>query len=358
MNVKINHRLKNGVVDVTFFSSYQVSLKFDSLASTFSFNFLYDEKSRLHAEMACVSHFHEAILEHDGEVLITGYLLSQAFNVGQKTELTQFAGYSKAGVLEDCEIPTTIFPLQSDGLTLRQVANKIITAFKLKMVVDSSVAGEMDKVIPVSTAKDTQNAKSYLTEICTQRKIIMSHNENGDVVFTRAKTEVEPAFHVQDGQIGTNISLMFSGQGLHSDITVLKESGIDGGNAGEVTIQNPYVPIVTRPRVLTQTSGEDTSVEDTAMNALAAELKDAIILKVETDRWTLNNKLIRPGIVISVYSPKNYIYKKTNFFVESIDYKGDSKSLTATLNCVIPEVYNGKMPKNIFVDAHENLPRF
>ena len=355
MNLKINHRL--GVVNVDFFSNFQVSLKYDSVASTFSFNFLYDEKSRLHAEMACVSHFHEAILEHEGETLITGYLLSQSFNVGSKTELSQFAGYSKAGVLDDCDIPTSIYPLQSDGLTLRQIAQKIISAFKLKMSVDSSVAAEMDKVIPVSTSKDSQNAKSYLTEICTQRKIIMTHNEHGDVLFTRAKTEVTPAFHVEDGQIGTNISLLFSGQGLHSDITVLKESGIDGGNAGEYTLQNPYVPIVTRPRVLTQTSGEDTSVEETAMNALAAELKDAIVLKIETDRWKLNNKLIRPGIVISVYSPKNYIYKKTDFFVESIDYKGDPKSTTATMNCVIKEVYNGKMPKNIFVDAHQNLPR-
>lgn len=355
MNLKINHRL--GMVDVKFFSNFQVSLKYDSLASTFSFNFLYDEKNKLHAEMACVSHFHEAILEHEGETLITGYLLSQAFNVGPKTELSQFAGYSKAGVLEDCEIPTTIYPLQADGLTLRQIAQKITSAFKLKMTVDSSVAAEMNKVIPVSTSKDAQNAKSYLTEICTQRKIIMTHDENGDVIFTRAKTNVPPVFHVEDGMIGTSISMMFSGQGLHSDITVMKESGIDGGNAGEITIQNPYVPIVTRPRVLTQTSGEDTSVEDTAMNALAAELKTAIVLKVETDRWKINDKMLRPGIMISVKSPKNYLYKKTNFFVESIDYKGDAKSLTATLNCVIPEVYNGKMPKNIFVDAHENLPR-
>lgn len=355
MNLKINHRL--GVVDVTYFSNFQVTMKYDSLASTFSFNFLYEEKSRLHAEMACVSHFHEAILEHNGETLITGYLLSQAFNHGSKQELSQFAGYSKSGALEDCDIPISIFPLQSDGLTLRQIAKKIIDAFKLKMTVDPSVAADMDKVIPVTSSKDSQNAKSYLTEMCTQRKIIMTHDEKGNVVFTRAKTDVIPAFHVEDGQIGTEIKMVFSGQGLHSDITVLKESDIDGGNAGEYTLENPYVPIVTRPRVLTQTSGTDTSVQETAMNALAAELKDAISLKIETDRWQVNNKIIRPGIVISVYSPKNYIYKKTNFFVESVDYKGDSKLMTTTLNCVIPEVYNGKMPKNIFVDAHENLPR-
>lgn len=355
MNLKINHRL--GVVDVTYFSSFQVSLKYDSLASTFSFNFMYAEKNKLHAEMACVSHYHEAILEHEGETLITGYLLSQAFNVGSKAELAQFAGYSKSGVLEDCDIPHTIYPLQSDGLTLRQIAQKILTAFKLKMTVDASVASEMDKVIPVTTSKDSQNAKSYLTEICTQRKIIMTHDEKGNVVFIRAKADVIPEFHVEDGQIGTTISMIFNGQGLHSDITVMKESDIDGGNAGEYTLENPYVPIVTRPRVITQSSGEDTSVQETAMNALAAELKDAIVLKIETDRWKVKNKIIRPGIVISVFSPKNYIYKKTNFFVESVDYKGDSKLMTATMNCVIPEVYNGKMPKNIFVDAHENLPR-
>lgn len=355
MNVKINHRL--GVVDVDFFTGINVSLKFDSLASTFSLNFLFNEQNRQHAELACVSHFHEAILEHEGQKLINGFILDENFKESAKDQLVQFAGYSKPGVLEDCEIPPTIYPLQADGLTLRQIVAKIIAPFKLKMIVHSSVGGLMDQVIPTSTSKETQNIKSYITELCTQRGIIVSHTTEGDVLFTKANTEGEPLFHVEMGVIATDIEMSFKGQSLHSDITVMKEAADDGGNAGEYTIQNPYVPIVYRPKVLTQSSGDDITIEKAAMNAMAAELKEAIRLKVTIDRWKVNEVFILPNNTITVYSPKCYIYKKTKFFIESIDYTGDPEKQIAVLNCVICEVYNGKMPVNIFVDAHENLPR-
>lgn len=355
MNVKINHRL--GVVDVTYFSGIQVSLKFDSLASTFSMNFLFNEKNRQHAELACVSHFHECILEHEGQKLINGFILDENFKERAKDELVQFAGYSKPGVLEDCDIPPSIYPLQSDGLTIRQVVEKIIAPFKLKMVVHSSAAGKMDQVIPVTTAKESQNIKSYITELCTQRGIIVSHTTEGDLLFTKANTEGEPLFHVEKGVIATDIEMSFKGQSLHSDITIMSEANDEGGNAGEYTLQNPYVPIVYRPKVMKQTSGNDVTVEDMAKNALAAELKEAIRLKVTIDRWKVNGKFILPNNVITVISPKCYIYKKTPFFIESIDYTGDPKKQVAVLNCVLRDVYDNDFRPNIFVDAHDNLPR-
>lgn len=354
MNLKINHRL--GVVNVRFFSGFQLNKKFDSVASTFSVNFYYDPKNKEHAELACVSHFHEAIFEHNGEVLLTGFILSQVFKSSPKKQLVKLAGYSKAGVLEDCEIPPTLYPLQTDGLSIAQIANKILSYFKLKMIIDPSVADKMNTAISSTTASSSQKIKGYLTELCRQRNIIISHDVDGNVLFTKAKTDMKPLFHVEKGLIATDIELNFSGQGLHSDITIMKEASPDGGNAGEYTIQNPYVPIVYRPKVLPLTSGDENTVEDAAMNALAAELKD-ITLTINTDRWEVDGKVIQENNIITVYCPECYLYKKTEWFIESVSFTGDPQKQTAVLTCVLPEVYNGKMPKNIFVDAHENLPR-
>ncbi len=62
----------------------------------------------------------------------------------------------------------------------------------------------------------------------------------------------------------------------------------------------------------------------------------------------VGNWIIKPGNIISVLSPENYIYKKTRFFIEGIDFVGDNKSVTATINCVLPEVYNNEIPISIF----------
>jgi prophage tail gpP-like protein len=351
MKLRINDRIKIRTID--FFNNFSLNLKYDSVASMFSFSFYFDPLNHDQEELACVSHFHEAEVEHNGELLVTGYILSEAFNSNSKREMVQFAGYSLPGVLEDCEIPPSLYPLQSDGLSLKQIAQKLIAPFKLKMVIDPEVVDKMNMVYEKTTANESQTIKSYLTELATQRDIVVSHNEKGNLLFTKAKTNQAPIFHVEKGVIATSMNLSFSGQGLHSEITVMKQASAKGGNASEYTIQNPYVPILYRPKVLVQNSGDDNSTQDAAKNALAAELKN-IVLTVTIDRWVIDGKIIKPNNLISVVAPELYIYKKTNFFIESVNYTGDATKETAVLTCVLPEVYNGKTPKNIFVDVHKN----
>lgn len=356
MNLKINHRV--GVVNVTRFNDVKVELKYDAVGSTFAFKVYFDPKDKIMAEALCISHFHECILEHDGEVLITGYILSSVLSNGPLDQLAEIGGYSKSGVLEDCEIPVELYPLQADGLTLRELAKKIIEyeKFGLKVYVDDAVAEMMDTAIPVSTAKAVQKIKGYFTDLCKQRNIILSHTPNGNVTFTRAKTNLEPLFHVEDGFIGVDIKMSFNGQPIHSQITVLMDADDQGGNSGEFTVFNPYCPTVFRPKVIELTSGTDVTIEEAAKNALAAELKN-IVITVTIDRWKKNNKIIRPNNVITVLSPKNYIYKRTRVFIESVSFTGTPASQTAVLTCVPTEVYTAEVPVNMFVDAHENFPR-
>lgn len=364
MNLKINHRL--GIVDVGFFNDFEVNLKYDSVASTFGFSFYFDPKNQQHAEMACVSHFHECILQHNGETLITGYMLSNIFTQSAQKQLVKVGGYSKPGVLEDSDIPTKRYPLQADGKTLRQITTNLISDFKLKLKVDGSVVrssstaltlGEkLDKKIEKTNARESQNIKSYLTELAVQRNIILSHNEFGDLVFTQAKTNMQPLFHVEKGVIARDIKMTFNGQAMHSQIEVVKQADSTGGNEGYAIVYNPYCPIVFRPKVVVQSSGDDNTTKEFAQNILAQELKN-VGITIELDRWDVNGKVVRPNNIITVKSPENFIYKETRVFIEEVKLKGNEKEQTATLKCVLPEVYNHQTAKNIFVDPHKNFPR-
>ncbi len=359
MELKINHRIGNGIVDVIYFNDFDIDLKFDSVASTYSLNSYFDALSKEHAELYCVSHFHEATLLHNGKTLITGFLLSQGFSHGPKKELTQLTGYSKTGVLEDCSIPPTIYPLETNGLSIAQIANKIAAPFNLKIVIDSSVSALMNKAIDKVAPEPTQTCKDYLTELCTQKNILVTHTNTGELLFTKAKTTLVPITHFEEGIAGTTFKLSFNGQGIHSHITVMKQSSSDGGNAGEYTIRNPFCPVagVYRPLVVTQSTGDDVTTEDFAKQKLANELKNIKIV-IETDRWEIDGEIIRPNNTVTIYSPEIFIYKKTTLFIESVNLVGNSEKTTAKLVCVLPCVYDGSTPENIFVDPHLNFPRF
>jgi prophage tail gpP-like protein len=382
MILKINDRIKIRTID--FFDDFKLELKHDSIASTFSFGFYFDPTNKEHAELACVSHYHEVIVEHNDERLITGYIISNTFNSGAKKDLAQIAGYSKTGVLEDSDITPKYFPLETNGLTLQQIAEKYIQPFGISLVIDKnakqestikfvsngnadddaidsvvvqqSLADKVSSPIDKATAKTSQNIKNYLTELASQRNVLISHDAFGNLLFTEPKTNQKPILHFEQGTIGVAMSLSFSGQQLHSEIWAVKQADSDGGNAAEDVIRNPFVPIVYRPKVVVMTSGTDITVPEFLQKELSKELKN-ISLTITTNTWEVDGKIIKPNSLITVTNPDLFLYKKTTWFIESVVFKGDSKSTTAVLNCVLPEVYNNKTPKNIFVDSHQNFPR-
>ncbi len=367
MNLKLNHR--KGIANVKFFNKFTLSLRFDSIADNFSFEFWFDPFNKQHAEMACVSHFHEAIVQHNGETLVTGFAINQEFSDASKKSLATIAGYSKPGNLGDCDIATDQYPLQHDGMTLREITEKIIRPFRLKLIVDeeaqkssisaASVKEKADKKIKTSTASESQNAADYIIDLATSRDIIVSHDEFGNLLFTRPKSTKKPIFHFDGNIPNTKMRMRFNGQGIHSHITVIKQADSDGGNAGEFTVRNPYCPVayVYRPRVIVINSGDDITLEEAAWNELRKELKN-INLIIDTDRWEINNKIARPNNVITAENPDVFLYKKTEWFVEQIDFEGDEKKTTSTWTCVPLDAYSEKMPKNMFVEPHEDLPRF
>jgi prophage tail gpP-like protein len=353
MKVKIYDRIK--VRTIEYFNSVKMNLSFDAIASSFSFDFYFDPNNEDHAELACVSHYHEAIIEHEGQQILQGFILSQTFTDSSEKKLSQFSGYSRSGVLEDCQIPPELYPLQYNGLSLRQIAEKLLKPFSIGIKIDLEVEEKMNIKYAETTVEPTTTIKEYLTTLAAQRNIILSHDEFGNLLFTKLNTKTLPIFNVDEGLIGYEMSLSFGGQPMHSHITVMKQADSDSDNAGEYTIKNPFVPVahVYRPKVVIQSSGNDNDTKEVAENALAAELKN-IVLTISIDRWEIDGQFIRPNSMISVLNKELYIYKRTKFFIESISYEGDSEGQRATLICVLPCCYDGSTPVNIFVDPHTN----
>lgn len=340
MILKINDKKLDKYTEVS------VSLRYDSVGSTFSFVFYFDPNDADHKAMFKPGQFSNVTIEHNGQRLITGTLLGTSFRDSAEPELIQVSGYSKTGVLEDCEIPLSAYPLQSDNINLKDITEKIIKPFGIKLIVDGSVSSKCGSNYKNSHGGDTQSCKAYITELANQKHVIVTHDELGNLVFTEAKTGAKPIHDFSQGQPGISYKLNFDGQKMHSDIRVQRQAGRSGGNAGKANIDNPYCKVF-RPRVARQSSGNDTSTDLAARNMLSEELK-GIPLTIEMVGWELDGKLVRPNSIISVTNPRLYLYKKTNFFIEQVEYKEIDNRETAVLTCYLPEVYGGGTPKNIF----------
>ena len=441
MELRINDRIRKTTINL--FNHVKVNLKYDSIASTFSFEYFFNPDNITHKELSCIGHYHIAELWHDNQLLLTGYVLSIAFNSSATAQLVSVGGYSLPGVLEDCDIPVGIegMTLDNTALTLTQIASRYLQPFGIGLIVDGKVINEanevtasqyqgnqnpientnpaitpyeqtnsfaelmqapvtlgppnpdnpgsvacantspdgvkdkygivitpwgsddetvtekMDTSIFSANAQIGQNIKSYLSKLASFENIILSHDEYGNVVFTKSKINhsVVATFNFNKGAIpGTTASLSFNGQAMHSHIIAVQQPNADPTGTvfpgGMSSLRNPYVPYVFRPKVIKVESYND-GIDHTltaAKNYLCNELRNLKVI-ITTDRWTFQSgKVIKPNHCIVIQNDEIYLYRPAKFFIESVELEGDEKKQVAKLTCVLPSCYDYSQPTYLF----------
>lgn len=341
--------LKIGNTRIERFNDMIVTLRYDSVASTFSFKLYFDPEDPDHRAAFKPATFKDVTIEHNGQLLLTGILLGYEFEDKAEPELITVYGYSKTGVLEDCSIPDEAYPLQSNNINLKNIAEKIVKPFGIKLTIDPAVSSKTGSNYKNSTGGETQTCKAYLSELANQKHVILTHNEKGELVLTEAKTSGSPIYDFDSTtgsiQPATRIRHSFDGQGMHSKLHI-KRDATRKKAGGKADVTNPYVQVF-RPKHIEQSSGDDTNTEMSGKNVLSGELK-GIKVSIEMQGWELDGKIVRPNNMITVRSPRSYLYNKTRLFIEQVDFTGNNEKQTATLTCYVPEVYDGKTPKNIY----------
>ncbi len=424
IKLKINTRDRDEkntprILEITKFEDIDISLKFDSVASTFKFRMLFDSNDPLYAELLAPSHMHECSIYyvHDqpgtymdiretgfgkqrrfkrvfrfttDELIITGFALSTVFKSSAKPQYVEVGGYSKPGLLGDCDIPTSAYPLQSDGLSFRQIVNKILPyfsnsfrggfSFEIKSsradsVFESASDGEVsiksllaqatsdaDEDLGKTTAPESKNVLSYLKELGIQKNLTMGCDRAGNLIVDIAYTGKDYLFTIGTGSKpirAREITCTYNGQEMHSQIELVGQPDkVDPKNFPYAIVHNPLCKIVFRPKVVTMSSGTDNTIKQAAESELGAELKN-IPLVILLDSPIANGKFITPNNMIQILHRDCYLYRPSEWFIEEMHYVKNSKSEDCTVTAVLPGVYNGRASsqKDPFLDHHENFPK-
>lgn len=400
---------------LTFFNEITLNLKYDAIASTFKFKMYFNPDDRDHAELAGVSHFHEckiyyvhdkpgtyATSEKNGtpiftythdQLLITGFVLSQLFEDSPAPTWCEIGGYSKPGVLGDCDFPTSV-KLQSVGLSFRQIVNNnVVPLFSnpadggFKFYIKSSAADQIFETDPTkkatqnklglpgsiadliaaidtdsgdpiekTTAPESQNILSYLKELAVIRGLILSSDIFGNLIVNKPNFGAPYLFKIgtDDGIPYLKLNSNFNGQAIHSQVEAIGQPDKDGGNMAYALVKNPLCPVVYRPKVITMNTGDNNDANKAALAEIGTELK-SIPLTIDLHSPIVNNQFITTNNMIQVVSKKAYIYKPSDWFIEEVNYTKNSKEEKCTVTAVLPGVYGGPLI-NVFVPAGKDSP--
>jgi prophage tail gpP-like protein len=311
------------------FSSYSISLKYNSIADTFSFSALSNILDKV------LNYDKVEIFDDNNELLITGTILNDNFKISPNPEVENFAGYSKTGILEDCNISPNNYPLQKNNLNFNELVTDLLNPFNLNFIVDSSVTEQMNKVFKQTTAKITESIAAYINRLANQRNIALSHTAKGELLFIRpniSKLPTVASFNSNTENGVFNKSITFNGQSLHSEITLMPQASEGNEDGGQFTIKNPFCKEF-RPMVKIQTSDTGFTSKEAARKALSAEIA-SIKVPIKTTQF------IKPDSIVEIF-----IEEKMNepalFFVEQTDISRNANSGEIyNLTCVLKDVYD------------------
>jgi prophage tail gpP-like protein len=343
--------------EIAFFNAGSISLKLDSVASSFGFSARFNPENDLHKELFKPLQYQVIkIYNSSGKKLLTGYILNVNFNSNKDVNLVSISGYSKSGILEDVTIPPSLYPLENTSLSLKQIAQKLCNAYGIGLRIGSNVGNvnivaedvdpdsetESNITYKKTVASPTDTVKGYLSKLTSQRNILLSHNANGDVVLFKPNDNAKPKYFF-NSENSLSMSSSYQGQGLHSEINVIRQPSEDNDGVSTVdSVKNPLIGLY-RPTTKILSSGEDTDVTKAANNELANELK---AISVTVGLKGLFDDLF-PGDIVNIHNHEIYSFAYSRYMVSEITLNFDEKSETTDLKLVLPETYTGKVPKNI-----------
>jgi|GEM_PF-1908935 len=366
------------------FDSVSIDSSIDSVASTFSIGAFFDLNNPEDREIFRPLKYNKIEIFGDSEdLLLTGTILNHEIGNKSASELINISGYSLPGVIEDCNIPYSMYPLENLKMNLAEITRRVIKPFGLNLIIDPLIEKEVNLVYPKSVCGPEETIKEYLAKLAAQRNIILSHTVKGDLLMFRPDVGAEVKYIFTDENT-TSMGLSVNGQNMHNQLTVIrqpkpkkkpvlktktkKHKEFETDANGDIipnlppvvtiktkevkqrpkpqffdTVNNPMIEVF-RPAVQKMTAGEDLSTEAAVRDYISDELGN-ISFSIEINEWLD----LSFGDIIEIESQSLFLRNKTKLMIDSISRSQSASGQSMRIDATLIEAFIGQEPKNIFL---------
>lgn len=333
-------KLVTGTDEFKFWSSIEITRSIDTF-DTFSFGAPFDEDSFLRKTI-------KPLQFNDGQILIDDELLSTIILVNPTPTLTSddnsiiVTGYSKPGVMNDCSVKFSNYPLEFDGQTLKQIATTLAGFYDVDVEFSESSGATFEK----AKLEVGESPFDFLIKLAKLRGFLISNTTDGKMLFWKAASNPRTTILRQGSTPLLSVTPNINSQGYYSEITGLSPAEF-GKDTESVTVNNPRTstnrPLVYRTKQ--QLSGAD--LQNAVKWKMGLMFANAIKYSITVQGIRDQNGLIwEPNTYINLTAPGAYVNNETTFLIKSLSIsKSDSE--TTTMNLVLPESYSGQIPERL-----------
>lgn len=287
--------------------------------------------------------FQEMIANVGGAVLFTGVMLGSNPSSSGTASKVVTSGYGITGVLNDCTMPSSAFPIEYNGLNLEEIARDLCEPFGIDVVFEGAAGNSFDKV----SLNETDKIMQFLSKLAKQRNFVISETVDGELWFLKSTEGGEPVAVLTSGESPVfEISAGFDPQQYYSHVTGIAPTTSEDGEGAQVTKPNPHVTGVLRPLTFQVDDSKNESLTDAVDTKIARMFANMASWSVSVPTWLdATGALWEPNTTVEVTAPHAMIYNQTELLVRSVEFNASGGARTAKLNLVMVGAFAGIIPE-------------
>ena len=261
------------------------------------------------------------------ELIASGKIYSREPYKGKDGSRVTLEFFTATADLMDSTMPP---PYEYANSTLEQLAASIIKPLGYGVRFECETGGPFDKV----TIERTEKIGAFFARLATQRGVLVTKDNLGNVVFTRPASGAAVADLEEGTPFPEEWKAKFDDRQFYSSYRVVGQSG-DGKDISSV-VTDASVPA---SRQITYAQGEGTAgkASDSAKWRRASALRDALAMPFPVADWyNPKGNLWRANSIVNAKSDTLFIPKPFAFWVRSVEYVLDGGGRRATLSIIPP----------------------
>ena len=327
----------------TGFTGYDLTLSYDSF-DTFSFSAPYDDAIKDLRNTMVPFAFKNCEVYYDGKLILKGTLLTPDPELTDKSGEITLQGYPRCGILNDCMVPPTNYPLKCMGLTMKGIADAACEPYGIPVLFKGDIGPSFTEI----NIEPTEKIMDFLTKLAKQRKLLFTNTEKGELLFFTS--EEQKAFvSFTEGKLPLlSIKPKFAAQEFYSHITGFSKTGEDYPSYS-YTLENKYLikKGIMRHLSITIDDAENERDLEKSVRAYAGRMfADCVTYELECEgHYNSDKNRFTKGMTVCVFAPTAMISKETNFIARNIKLSRTTEGKTTTLTLVLPGSYTENLPE-------------
>ncbi len=294
--------------------------------------FNWDQDAELR-EMLRPFMYREAQAYIGGKLAIDGRLYSVRHKISKNGTVAALEGWSYTADLVDSTVKP---PYEANKITLEERARSLVDPLGIKVIFDVEDDAPFDRV----TADKTETIFAHLVSLAKQRGVLITSNNTGDLVFTKATTSDSVGTLEEGIPPFQEAEISFDGRARFNRYKALGQS--PKKNSKTATSEDSRVPI---SRFTTFNADDSTGgdIQKAADWRRSKQLSEALTFTLPVPTWYApDGSLWAPNTIVTVKSPTLYLEDGYNFLIREVQYDYKDSGTTATLHLVPPETYTGE----------------